>query len=129
MPFKRSPTDAAFLRSVSALELWYVRSGLQVPMRDGDYVEIRVHEPARGPVAIASVDVVALKHLLGSQLFLAQAQTLLRAAMETPDAKEKIEMLERAFPPPPILRRPLASRAARDRNTREALRAQRKRRT
>ena len=115
---------------MSAVELWYIRRGLQLPMSEGEYVEIRVHQQARGPVAVAAVDIAALKHLLGSHLFLAQAQTLLRAAMETPDAKEKIEMLERAFPPPPpMLNRPLASRAARDRTVRETLRTRRKRRT
>ena len=130
-PQRSAAPSAAFVRSVNAIELWYVRSGLQVPMRDGDYIEIRVYEQARGPVPIAAVDVVALKHLLGSQLFLAQAQTLLRTAMETPEAKEKIAMLERAFPPPQAPKSivpPVASRAARDRLTREALKARRRRR-
>lgn len=96
-------------------------------MRDGDYLEIRVHEQARGPVAIAALDIAALKHLLGSQLFLAQAQTLLRAALAGPDAKERIELLEAALPVPvkPI-GAPMASRAARDRATREALRVKRR---
>lgn len=126
---KRPPDPGWPFDSVNDLELWFVRSGLQVPMREGDFVEIRVHQQARGPVAIASIDVVVLKHLLGSQLFLAQTQALLRTAMEHPDAKERVEMLEKAFPPPlpakPISI-PLASRAALDRGIREELRAKRR---
>lgn len=125
---RRPPTEPTpFDRVVNTIELWYVRRGMQAPMQDTEYVEIRVYQQARGAVAVAAVDVPALKHILGSQLFLANAQTLLQKAMGAPDAKERLEALERALPlplPPAALTK--ASLAPSSRAAREELRARRR---
>lgn len=126
---RRSQRTAAALpfgRALSALEIWLVRPGLQIPMRDTDLLEVRVYVRGQGMRALASLDTVGLRHLLGSHLFLAQAQAVLREALEAPDAKAKLEELERALPLPRAPLNAAASRAASERDVREALRGRRR---
>jgi hypothetical protein len=95
-------------------------------MREGDLLEIRAYVPGQGLTSIASLDVAGLRHIIGSQLFVAQAQAVLREALETPDAKAKLEELERALPLPRPPLRAAASRAASDRTTRDVFRERRR---